>query len=234
VPVSFITGLRSTEVLNSGEVKKKLPEVGEDIKVMGVRRGNKIHLTIAAAMIAKHIPDLDHYLNVKEEVQSLALDLGAKLTDLEVSAKVNTADDISTSPPLVYLTVTGTSSEMGDDGQVGRGNRTNGLITPYRPMTLEAASGKNPISHVGKTYSIVSRQISDKIIKETSIPSVEVFMVSEIGAPITEPQLIEIKAYGDENIVSSSQRDVESIANSELERIPSVWRDIVERKHEMY
>ena len=45
-------------------------------------------------------------------------------------------------PRSVYLTVTGTSAEMGDDGQVGRGNRPNGLITPYRPMTLEAAAGR--------------------------------------------------------------------------------------------
>jgi S-adenosylmethionine synthetase len=37
----------------------------------------------------------------------------------------------------VYLTVTGTSAEAGDDGEAGRGNRVNGLITPYRPMTME-------------------------------------------------------------------------------------------------
>jgi S-adenosylmethionine synthetase len=42
------------------------------------------------------------------------------------------------------LTVTGTSAENGDDGQVGRGNRINGLITPYHPMSLEATSGKKP------------------------------------------------------------------------------------------
>jgi S-adenosylmethionine synthetase len=39
----------------------------------------------------------------------------------------------------------------------GRGNRVGGLITPCRPMTLEAAAGKNAAMHVGKSYSIVSR-----------------------------------------------------------------------------
>lgn len=42
----------------------------------------------------------------------------------------------------LHLTVTGLSAEMGDDGQVVRGNRVSGLITPDRPMSLEAAAGK--------------------------------------------------------------------------------------------
>src|SRR5579875_59082 len=35
--------------LNSPEVKRNYPQIGEDIKVMGVRRGEKINLTIACA-----------------------------------------------------------------------------------------------------------------------------------------------------------------------------------------
>ena len=45
----------------------------------------------------------------------------------------------------LFLTVTGTSAEAGDDGEAGRGNRTSGLITPYRAMTIEAAARKNPV-----------------------------------------------------------------------------------------
>ncbi|MHA1487030.1 MAG: methionine adenosyltransferase, partial [Promethearchaeota archaeon] len=55
---------------------------------------------------------------------------------------------------ILYLTITGTSAEAGDDGEVGRGNRSNGLITPCRPMSLEAVCGKNPINHVGKLYNV--------------------------------------------------------------------------------
>lgn len=67
---------------------------------------------------------------------------------------VNTADDPDSG--YVYLTVTGTSAESGDDGQAGRGNRANGLITPFRPMTLEAVAGKNPITHVGTLYNVLA------------------------------------------------------------------------------
>ncbi|MBS7288733.1 MAG: S-adenosylmethionine synthase, partial [Candidatus Freyarchaeota archaeon] len=41
----------------------------------------------------------------------------------------------------------------------------------YRPMTLEATAGKNPVSHVGKTYNIAARKIVERLIKEE--PSVE-------------------------------------------------------------
>jgi len=57
-----------------------------------------------------------------------------------VEIVINNADTSETA----YLTVTGTSAEAGDDGQVGRGNRANGLITPCRPMSLEAVAGKIP------------------------------------------------------------------------------------------
>jgi len=86
----------------------------------------------------------------------------------------------------LYLTATGTSAEQGDDGQVGRGNRVNGLITPYRPMTLEAAAGKNPVSHVGKTYNIAARQICDKIVDDLNVENVDCYLVSKMIAKPNE------------------------------------------------
>ena len=55
---------------------------------------------------------------------------------------------------------------MGDDGSVGRGNRANGLITPNRPMSMEATSGKNPINHVGKIYNLLSNKMAEDITRE--------------------------------------------------------------------
>jgi hypothetical protein len=54
----------------------------------------------------------------------------------------------------VSLTVLGTSAEGGDCGEVGRGNRVNGIAASNRPLGLEAAAGKNPVSHVGKIYTL--------------------------------------------------------------------------------
>jgi methionine adenosyltransferase (EC 2.5.1.6) len=53
----------STErLLNSKEFKAKVPEVGEDVKVMGLRKGKDIELTIAMAVISKLVSDVNNYL----------------------------------------------------------------------------------------------------------------------------------------------------------------------------
>jgi len=106
--------------------KKKIPGIGEDIKVMGLRENDDISLTICCGMVGRHIDDMDHYINAKEEMTEYVLDLATKYTDRTVSAHINAADKVDGGCDCVFLTVTGTSAEMGDDGSVGRGNRSNG------------------------------------------------------------------------------------------------------------
>ena len=90
--------------------------------------------------------------------------------------------------------MTGTSAEAGDDGEVGRGNRVNGLITPFRPMSLEAAAGKNPVSHVGKIYNVLARQIAEAIVSEMpEVAAAQCYLVSQIGRPVTEPAITHIR-----------------------------------------
>ncbi len=186
--------LETERFLNSDEGKQKFPQLGEDIKVMGVRDGDNIRLTIAAAFVASLTPDRETYESVKKQVADFVKDeLAPKFTNRNVEVFVNTAD----TPQSAYLTVTGTSAESGDDGQVGRGNRASGLITPYRPMTLEAVAGKNPVSHVGKVYSIMTQLIAKRIAQ--TIPEVRqvyCYMVSQIGKPITDPQVVSVEVWG--------------------------------------
>ena len=105
------------------------PAWGEDVKVMGIRRGATVDLTIACAMIGRHLSHMDDYLAEKVAVNDLACRLAAEHGFAAYDIAVNSADN----PQSVYLTVTGTSAEAGDDGQVGRGNRINGLITRVGP-----------------------------------------------------------------------------------------------------
>ena len=209
--------------LNSKEFKKKIPEVGEDIKVMGLRKGKDIELTIAAAMISHLIPDLDHYLSVKEQVINEVHDLASKLVpDFNVKVYLNTAD--RPEKGIVYLTVTGTSAEHGDDGATGRGNRINGLITPTRPMSLEATAGKNPVSHVGKIYNVLAKRIADKIAgKVHGIKEVYVEILSQIGRPITDPWIASIRVIGDfETLPSNIRGEIYSIVEEELDKAPAL------------
>jgi S-adenosylmethionine synthetase len=210
--------------LNSFSFKKKYSEVGEDIKVMGLRDGNLITLTVATAMISKYVDDLDHYVNIKEQLKEIVTEIALDHTKRDVEVNVNTADRYDKENPSVYLTVTGTSAEMGDDGSVGRGNRANGLITPNRPMSMEATSGKNPINHVGKIYNLLSNIIANDISEKVEgIKEIQLMLLSQIGQPIDYPkvasaQLILEKGYKLENV----NKNVEEIMDSYLENISKI------------
>ncbi len=168
------------------DLKSSIPGIGEDMKIMGLRDGEDITLTIASGMIGKYIDDLNGYINMTEEMKCYVEELAAHYTERNVKVYINTADDLKKGS--VFLTVTGTSAEMGDDGSVGRGNRCNGLITPNRPMSMEATSGKNPINHIGKIYNLLSTQISRDIVKKVSdVQEVYVKLLSQIGKPIDKP-----------------------------------------------
>ena len=217
--------------LNSSKLKKELPEVGEDIKVVGLRRGRNIKLTIAAPLISSLTTDLGHYLSVKEDVKEKTLDLAAKLTEnYEITVQVNAADNPAKG--VVYLTVTGTSAEAGDDGNTGRGNRVNGLITPSRQMSLEATAGKNPVSHVGKIYNVLAKLTSEKIYHQVpGIEEVYVRILSQIGKPINEPMNTSVQLIMEKGkSVNAVKRDVEAIIVEDLVNIQKITDLIIDRK----
>lgn len=230
-PTELIT-LESELLLNSPKVKKQWPQIGEDIKIMGTRVDDKLHVQVAAAIISSETKDKGEYANVMEGITDLVKDLSVKITDMDVEVSVNTAD--SPDDDLFYLTVTGTSAEHGDDGMVGRGNRANGLITPYRPMTLEAAAGKNPVSHVGKTYNVAAREITERVYKEhPDLSQVYCYIVSQIGAPITEPQAVNVELYGECDI-EQVRKSAESITEEVIAKLPRVWEGFVKRQYQLW
>ncbi|MDW8096392.1 MAG: methionine adenosyltransferase [Aquificaceae bacterium] len=212
--------------LNSEAMKKEHPEIGEDIKVMGVRVGERFRLTVALAFVGKYIKDLEDYFNKKAQIHKKLKERVENLIGKEVEVFINTAD--SREEGSVYITVTGTSAEQGDDGQVGRGNRINGLITPYRPMSLEAAAGKNPISHIGKIYNRVANLIAQRVVEEIEeVEEAYCYIVSQIGKPINEPQVLDVSVRSRVEL-KVVQDVVKRIAQEELEKMPEVWKGFVE------
>lgn len=220
--------------INSGERSHAHPAWGEDVKIMGVRHGGEIRLTVACAMIGKFLSHIDDYFDEKTAMENLVRGLAIEHGFSRCAVDVNVADDRPNN--AVYLTVTGTSAEAGDDGEVGRGNRVNGLITPYRPMVLEAVAGKNPVSHVGKIYNVLAHRIAGALIEaEPEISAAQCFLVSRIGAPITEPALIHIKlATAGGALATRSERRVEEIARAQLDRWPELIDDFVAGAIEVY
>jgi S-adenosylmethionine synthetase len=174
------------------ELARERPEIGEDVKVMAVRLRDRYELTVACALVGAHVHDLDDYAARRADVARQVQTAAAGVLGRDVAVEVNAADDLAAR--RIYLTVTGTSAEAGDDGEVGRGNRVNRLITPYRPMSMEAAAGKNPVSHVGKLYSIAAHRMAAAIVG--GVPEVaEAYcvLVSRIGRRVDDPVAVDVR-----------------------------------------
>ncbi len=182
--------LATERFLNGSDFKQRHPEVGEDIKVMGVRQDRTLALTVAIAFVDRFITSEANYFARKLEIQAEIVRYVTpqleRINTIQVS--VNMLDRQGLGESGTYLTVLGTSAENGDGGQVGRGNRVNGLITFNRPMTLEAAAGKNPVSHVGKIYNLLAHETAAEIYGSLEqVEEVYVRMCSKIGDPLDQP-----------------------------------------------
>lgn len=168
------------------EYRNKEKAIGEDMKVMALREKDRITLTVGDAFVSRYVEDYEHYEMAKREFKSFISGVAETRTAREVNTQVNMAD----TPDSVYLTVTGTSAEMGDDGATGRGNRCNGLITPNRPMSLEATPGKNPVNHTGKIYNLLANKIANEVVENVDgIREVHIKILSEIGRRIDDPKV---------------------------------------------
>lgn len=211
-----------TEQSLNGPYSDAHPEIGPDIKVMGKREGDEIHLTVAVAIIDEFTPDLEAYDDTIEAVRDHVADLAASYTDRNVIVDINTADDYDTGS--IYLTVTGTSAEQGDDGSVGRGNRANGLITPNRSMSMEASSGKNPVNHVGKMYNVLANQIAESVVGNVDgIRDLRIRLLSQINTPIDDPLVADANVATEPGIeVDDIEDAVREIIDEELAAVTTV------------
>jgi S-adenosylmethionine synthetase len=219
--------------LNSPEFKRNFPETGEDVKVMGLRKNNHLHLTVSMAFVDRYISSETDYFRKKEEVYQEILGFVKENTNFEdVTLGLNTLDVEGRGINGVYLTVLGTSAESGDSGQVGRGNRVNGVIPLNRPVCSEAAAGKNPVSHVGKIYNLLTHRIADQVCRNVpEIEEVYIWLLSRIGQPIDQPAIAAAQVIMKKgNSFESVKKDITEVIDHELEDIDKFCKDLAEGK----
>ena len=212
--------LETERYLNSADFKKRFPESGEDIKVMGLREKNKLNLTIADPLIDMFIESESEYFRKKDELLEEIKMYVIGRTGLETSISLNTLDREGHGMGGIYLTVTGTSAEDADSGQVGRGNRVNGIIPLNRPVSSEAAAGKNPVSHVGKIYNVLSHRIANEIyVNVPDINEVYVWLLSQIGEPIDKPKIAAAQVIMERGTLESVEKEINEVIDRELSNI---------------
>ena len=191
--------LSTEKYLNSPEFKKRFPESGEDIKVMGLRRDGSLELIISMAFVDRFIENEKDYFEKKSIILEEIREFVERNSGFEeIKIQLNTLDVPGRGIDGIYLTVLGTSADGADSGQVGRGNRVNGVISLNRPQCSEAAAGKNPVSHVGKIYNLLTHEIAKDIYASVSgIREVYVWMLSKIGRPIDQPLITAVQIIPD-------------------------------------
>lgn len=209
--------LQVAEVARSDAFHGRFPVAGDDFKIMGLRVGADISLTVALAFIDRHVHGPGEYFALKNDVRDTLLAQLPRATRLELNAL---DDPDSADESGLHLTVTGLSAEMGDDGQVGRGNRVNGLITPGRPMSLEAAAGKNPVAHVGKVYSVLANLIAHAVCAQVDeVEEASVQLLATIGQRLDRPRIAVIDVANRGDLTTALKDRVTQVARHELEGV---------------
>jgi len=96
-------------------------------------------------------------------------------------------------------------------------------------MSLEATAGRNPAAHVGKTYHACAEDISHRVIAETDADETTIRMLSSIGRPVTEPQVVHVETAG-----VADEATIEVIVKESLADWEGVRDRLIEGGYELY
>ena len=217
--------------LNGAAFKARFPDTGEDVKVFGLREDDRLRLTVAMPLVCAATPSETAYFARKEQVVA-ALEEEFRDVPLAVEWRLNNLDTRGRGADGAYLTVTGTSAEHGDSGQVGRGNRVNGLIAFARPAGEEAAAGKNAVAHAGKVYSVLSHRLAALIHAGCpALAEVYVHLAARIGEPIDRPWTGVQVVLPAGVALCDVEPSIRDVVESELARLPAFRDSLLRGEH---
>jgi S-adenosylmethionine synthetase len=222
--------LDAEHFLNGTTFKAAFPETGEDVKVMAVREGQALHLTVAMPLIDRMLRDEENYFERVAEIRhALLAYLEPKLVTLHsLSITMNALDRRGAGIEGIYASVLGVSAESADSGEVGRGNGVNGLISLCRPGGAEAAAGKNPVSHVGKIYNVLADRLAARLVAHVAgLQAVTIWLSSEIGQPVDQPRVVYARAHLAEGAALPDLIGaVHTTIGAALEELPTFCREL--------
>ena len=182
--------------LNGSSFKREFPDTGEDVKVLAVRTGRSVTVTVSMPFLSPLIRKESQYIMRKQSAaRALKSFVKRKIGDrFSPEIFLNVLDRPGLGEMGAYLTLLGTSAEAGDSGEVGRGNRVCGIVSVHRPASAEAAAGKNPVAHVGKIYNVMAQVLAEDIQKRVQgVRGVTVSITSQIGKPISAPHIVAVE-----------------------------------------
>ena len=166
--------------------KPKFGFLGQDIKVMATRQGNHINIGVRVPVITTQIKDNEEYLGV---IGLVTQELNQFVPSLLPSAY---SFDLEVNAHRPYMLGVGSCIECGEEGLVGRGNSNSGLISIFRPHSVEAPSGKNPVYHTGRVLNYLTMKLSKAIYDQLGVKNT-VLAVTKNGGSLVPPYLLSIE-----------------------------------------
>ena len=225
------TVLAVERFLNGAEFKRRFADTGQDVKVFGLREDDLVAVTVAMPLQCRAVASEDAYFRRKQEILAALAERFAG-GPLRLDFRLNNLDAPGAGADGVYLTLTGTSAEDADSGEVGRGNGANGLIAFSRPAGGEAAAGKNPVAHAGKIYSVLSHRLAALIhARHPELLQVHVHLVSRIGEPVDRPWTGVQLVLPKDMLVTDVAATVREVVEAELARLPAFRAELARGEH---
>jgi S-adenosylmethionine synthetase len=219
--------------LNGGQFKADFPDTGRDVKVFAVRCDDRVTVTIAMPLLCLATASEPAYFRRKDDILATLATRFAGWP-LTIDWALNALDRPGAGADGVYLTLTGTSAEDADSGQVGRGNRANGLVAFSRPTGGEAAPGKNAMTHAGKVYSVLSHRLARLVhARCPQLLEVYVHLAARIGEPIDRPWTGVQVVLAPETALADVERTIREVIEAELARLPEFRGELLRGAHSL-
>lgn len=213
------------QTLTSDDTWSRYPWIGSDCKIMACRTKQEVNLTVSIPQLSTYVNSVLEYKGNYKTTLSIIQKIIGTSQFKKANITLNPGDN--TDKEMLYLRLTGSCIESGDEGQVSRGNRLGGVISSRRPFSVEGSSGKNPSYHAGKLYSVAAWDIAQKIWEKQKIPC-EVFIASQIDRPLDDPWVVIIN--------STSVIDVkiaEMISKQILGNLAQVTNNLLDGKYSL-
>ncbi|AMR88280.1 methionine adenosyltransferase [Bacillus thuringiensis] len=166
----------------------RFKEFGGDIKVMVVRDGDSTVATVTVPQITTMTATAEQYFKREQSLRNyLTKYVQSKYPNETINLIINT--QTLGDNPRPYLVTAGSCTDFGEEGAVGRGNKTHGIISSFRPNTMEAPHGKNSTYFVGKVLGYQADVIAKQIYAVTGSPC-QIILRANIGDNLYTPSKI--------------------------------------------
>lgn len=212
-------------------LEKKYDYLGTDIKIMIMRIEKEVSITMCIPFLGSKTPDLTFYISKKEELKKMILKHAKDALGkyYSITLDINMRDNPKIND--LYILANGTAAESGDEGIVGRGNRSSGFIASYRPYSIEASQGKNPTYFGGKVYDLFTRRLSQELFDKMGI-NTNVFVMTQNGALLKQPSNIIIQIEGEEAVLD--EKKIKTITEKHLLTVDDTWKEIMTEQENLY